>query len=43
MANLKDMTDKELQDLLYELTHERYDARLRKRVIEELNRRWMYQ
>jgi hypothetical protein len=41
MGHLKDMTDKELKDLLYELTHERYDARLRKKVIEELNRRWL--
>lgn len=43
MGHLKDMTDKELKDLLYELTHERYDARLRKKVLEEMQRRWLLQ
>lgn len=43
MGHLKDMTDKELQDLLYELTHERTDARLRKKVLEEMKRRNLYQ
>lgn len=41
MGHLKDMSDKELKDLLYELTHERYDKRLRNKVIEEMQRRWL--
>lgn len=41
MGNLKDMTDKELKELLYELTHERYDKRLRNKVLEEIQRRWL--
>lgn len=41
MGHLKDMTDKELKELLYELTHERTDARLRKKVLEEMQRRWL--
>lgn len=41
--DLKLMTDKELKDLLYELTHERYDKRLRNKALDEMQRRWLQQ
>ena len=36
---LEKLTDKELQDLIYEYTHEIQDKRMRQKLINESNRR----
>jgi uncharacterized phage-associated protein len=43
MGNLKELTDKELEQLLYEYTHEIYDKRFREKLINEKIRRWKEQ
>lgn len=39
--DLKLITDKELQDLIYEYTHEINDKRFYNKLIEERKRRWL--
>lgn len=38
--DLKELTDKELELLIYEYRNERYDPRFLKKLYEERKRRW---
>ena len=40
---IKQLTDKELEQLIYEYTHEKYDHRFRERLLNERERRWQQQ
>lgn len=37
---IKRLTDNELEQLIYEYTHEKYDYSFRERLLDERNRRW---
>lgn len=42
MGNLEELTDKELNALVYEYTHEVHDKRFREKLLKERKRRWQH-